>query len=306
MSKVLVTGGTGFIGSHLAEHLMSGGSMVTVLSSGDPHRIRGKDIRFIRGSVLDSELIDKEVKRTDVVYHLAAVASVSRVLADPVTAMNTNVLGTETVLRACAEHDKRVVFASSAEVYGYAERMAEDEDLVLGPVTPRWSYAAAKLAGEHFAMAYAAGGLHVSIVRYFNCYGPEDTLSVVSTFMQRALSGDPIILHDDGKQTRSFTYVSDIVRGTVRAAMPVAIGKTFNIGSDKETTIALLAQTISRMSDRGIHIKHESSRSAYGTAFQPIQRSVPDITLAQNVLDWKPLVNLEDGLRRTMAWWMHK
>jgi nucleoside-diphosphate-sugar epimerase len=316
--RVVVTGGAGYLGSHLVDWLVEEGHRVTVLddlSSGEAARLAARlrrgEIRMVTGSVLDAGLVDRECRDAATVFHLAAVVGVRRTLADPLTALHTNVTGTDNVLRACARHGCGVVLASSSEVYGRPRDLpvAETADRVLGPTTvPRWSYAAAKAVDEHLAFAYAARGLRVSVVRYFNSYGPRldrtGDASVLSVFLRRAFAGEPIPLHGDGQQTRCFTYVTDTVRGTVLAAsVPGAAGQVFNIGSDAETSIAELASmTVAAAGSRSA-IRRVSYEAAYGPGFEDVRRRVPDISHSREVLGWKPEVPLEEGLKRTVAWW---
>jgi UDP-glucose 4-epimerase len=316
--QVLVTGGAGYIGSHLVDRLLSGGHQVTVLdnlSTGTARRLdaqlTGGQVRLVRGSVLNRRLVSAEVAKASVVFHLAAAVGVRRVVSAPLPALQTNVTGTENILRACADHGSAFLLASSSEVYGKASSvpMSESGDRVLGPTTvPRWSYAAAKAVDEHLALAYAASGLPVTIVRYFNCYGPRldraGDASVVGVFLRRALAGEPLVLHGDGHQTRCFTYVSDTVEGTVLAAFePRAQGRVFNIGSDNETSIAGLAELIVAATGSRSAIQRARYDSVFGPGFEDVPRRVPDISQAREVLGWEPQIGLEEGIKRTIAWW---
>lgn len=317
--NVVVTGGAGYVGSHLVDALAEAGHRVTViddLSSGAAvnlaARLRAGDVRLARGSILDARLVDRELRTADMVFHLAAAVGVDRIVADPLGSLQTNVAGTETVLRACARHGCAVVLASSSEVYGKpsAVPMAESGDRVLGPTTvPRWSYAAAKALDEHLTFAYAARGLRAAVVRYFNSYGPRldraGDSSVVGVFLRRALADDPIPLHGDGQQTRCFTYVTDTVRGTLLAAAAAGGSgeQVFNIGSATETSVLELAEMIVAAVGSKSRIQHMSYESAYGPRFEDVPRRVPDIRRARDVLGWEPQVPLQEGLKRTIAWW---
>jgi UDP-glucose 4-epimerase len=316
--RVLVTGGAGYIGSHLVDRLLSDGHQVTVLdnlSTGTARRLDNQiasgQARLVRGSVLDWRLASAEVAKASLVFHLAAAVGVQRVVSDPLRALQTNVAGTENILRACADHGSAFVLASSSEVYGKAASvpMSESGDTVLGPTTvPRWSYAAAKAVDEHLALAYGGSGLRVSIVRYFNCYGPRldraGDASVIGVFLRRALAGEPLVLHGDGRQTRCFTYVSDTVEGTVLAAYePRAQGRVFNLGSCAETSIARLAELIVAATGSRSAIQRTQYETVFGPAFEDVRRRVPDITQAREVLGWEPQIGLEEGIKRTIAWW---
>jgi nucleoside-diphosphate-sugar epimerase len=312
--QVVVTGGAGYIGSRLVASLAAGGHQVCVLddlSTGRAARLAGQagPVRLVTGSILDADLVEREVKNAGTVFHLAAAVGVRRIIDDPLQSLRTNLAGTENVLRACAEHGCRVVLASSSEVYGKlaGPAMAEAGDRLLGPTTvPRWSYAAAKAVDEHLAFAYRGQGLRVSVVRYFNCYGPgldrTGDASVVAVFVRHALAGQPIPVHGDGRQTRCLTYVSDTVRGTLlAAAVPQAEGQVFNIGSTTETSIAGLAALIAGAAGTGAPV--ELTPYPYGARFEDVRRRVPDIRLARSVLGWEPRVSLPDGIQRTIAWW---
>jgi UDP-glucose 4-epimerase len=316
--NVVVTGGAGYIGSHLVDSLAEAGHRVTVidnLASGSTAnlaaRLRRGDIRLVTGSILDASLVEKEIKAADLVFHLAAAAGVGRIVAEPLSSLRTNVTGTQNVLAACARHDCGVVLASSSEVYGKqpAIPMTEHGDRVLGPTTvPRWSYAAAKATGEHLAFAYAGQGLRASAVRYFNSYGPrldkQGSASVLAVFLRRAFAGEPLTLHGDGRQTRCFTYISDTVRGTLlAAAVPAAQGRVFNIGSTAEISMAELAGLVVSLTGSRSPIVTTTYEAAYGSRFEDVRRRVPDIGLAREVLGWQPEVPLAEGLKRTVSWW---
>ena len=316
--NIVVTGGAGYLGSHLVDLLAEAGHRVTVidnLTSGSEAnlapRLRRGDIRLVTGSILDAGLIDREVGRADLVFHLAAAVGVGRIVADPLGSLRTNVAGTQQVLDACARHDCAVVLASSSEVYGKQPDlpMSEQGDRVLGPTTvPRWSYAAAKAVDEHLAFAYASQGLRASAVRYFNSYGPRldkrGSASVLAVFLRQALAGQPLTVHGDGRQSRCFTYVSDTVRGTLLAgAVPAARGQVFNLGSTAEISMAELASMVIAATGSRSPVVTTPYQAAYGSRFEDVRRRVPDIRLAREVLGWEPEVALTDGLKRTVSWW---
>ena len=314
--RVLVTGGAGYIGSHLVDALCDGGHEVRVvdnLSTGKvanlAHRLG--EIRFINGSILDAELIEREVQGVELVFHLAASVGVRHIVDDPLGSLLTNTRGTENVLAACHRYWRKVLIASTSEIYGKTAKvpMQEDDDRVLGPTTvQRWSYSTAKAYDEHLALAYAAHELPVVIVRYFNSYGPRlderGYGSVMANFLRQALSGEPLSVHGDGRQTRCFTYVDDTVRGTIMAAMtPEAEGLVINLGSTRETTIRELAEMIRDSVGSPSEIVARSYESYYGPGFEDTRRRVPEITRAQEILQWTPEVALEEGLARTIEWW---
>jgi len=232
------------------------------------------------------------------------------IVQNPLHAIQVNVEGTETVLRAAFRHWKKVVLASSSEVYGKATKapLREDDDRVLGPTTvSRWSYSSAKAIDEHFAWAYAARGLPVVILRFFNVYGPRihenGYGTVVARFIRQALNDEDLTVHGDGKQSRCFCYVDDLVAGILLAAeVPEAEGQVFNLGNDREITIRDLAHLIRELAGSRSRVTFVPYEDYYGQRFEDTPRRVPDLTKAQSVLGYRPQVSLEEGLRRTVAW----
>ena len=252
--RVLVTGGSGYIGSHLTDALIAAGHTVTVLDNLSTGKIENVDhlldhssFRLVCDTILNAPLVDQLVAEADVVYHLAAMVGVKYVVEDPLQSIVSNVRGTEVVLESTYRHWRRTVIVSSSEVYGKSEKapLSEDDDCLLGPTAVgRWSYSLSKALDEHLAFAYHRQGLPVSVVRYFNSYGPRldprGYGSVVARFINQALDGQTITVFDDGQQTRCFTYVRDAVEGTIRAAtVRGAAGQVFNIGSNREKILRL-------------------------------------------------------------------
>jgi len=315
--RVLVTGGAGYIGSHLVDALLKRGDEVLVvdnLSTGKIENIRHllghPAFQFINDSILNEALLERFVPAMDRIFHLAAAVGVRNVLQDPLAAINTNVRGTEVVLGLAFKYWKRLVLASTSEIYGKARHIPfrEDDDRVLGTTgVARWSYSMSKAIDEHFAFAYAAKGLPVAIVRYFNSYGPRlderGYGSVVANFIREALRGEPITVHGDGKQTRCFTYIDDTVAGTLLAAEAAgAVGEAFNIGSTRETSILDVAKTIQRLARSKSPIKLVAYASYYGEGFEDTRRRVPAVDKAKRLLGFVPKVDLETGLKKTIAW----
>jgi UDP-glucose 4-epimerase len=311
--RSLVTGGAGFIGSHLVDALVAEGADVTVLDNLTTGRAANVDpgARFVSGSILDADLVSKLVDAADEVFHLAAAVGVRHILDDPVGALRTNIHGTENVLEACVRSGTPVLIASTSEVYGKSPRVPwrEDDDRVLGATTvPRWTYATAKAVDEHLGVAYAEAGLPVSIVRYFNAYGPrldeKGYGSVVARFLGQALAGQPLTVHGDGTQTRCFTYVTDSVAGTLLAARRRGEhASIFNLGSEHETAVRDLASMIIEVTGSSSDVQLVSYQAAFGEHFEDAPRRRPDTTRARTVLGWQPTVELREGLDRTLAWW---
>ncbi|HHS97730.1 MAG TPA: NAD-dependent epimerase/dehydratase family protein [Chloroflexi bacterium] len=315
--RILVTGGAGFIGSNLVDALMAQGHEVTVLDNlsvgkirNIAHHLENERFHFVNDSILNLSTLERLIRQSDLIYHLAAVVGVKYVVEDPLNAIITNVRGTENVLELAFKYWVRTVIASSSEIYGKSTEvpLREDGDRLLGPTTvERWSYSDAKAIDEYFAFAYAKKGLPVTVVRYFNAYGPrldpKGYGSVVARFFTQALRGEPLTVYDDGNQTRCFTYVADTVEGTILAGtVREAAGNVFNIGSNRETSIKSLAQMIKRLTGSSSEIVFVPYASAYGPHFEETRRRVPDTTRAKEVLGFEAKTSLEEGLRRTLAW----
>ncbi len=314
---VLITGGAGYIGSHLADRLLADGHSVVALddlSTGRmeniAHHLGNPRFVWVQGDVRDAALVARLVGQCDVVFHLAAVVGVAHVIHDPLRCVQVNIGGTEAVLAAAFAHRRRVVFASSSEVYGKNDRVPfrEEDDRILGATwIPRWAYAVSKALDEHLCFAYADRGLEVSIVRYFNSYGPRmdgrGYGSVVARFISQALKGEPLTVYGDGQQTRCFTYVSDTVEGTLRAGTRTeALGQAFNIGSDREITIRSLAEMILALTGSPSRIVLVPYEQAYGGRFEEAPRRRPAVDKARRMLGFEATVSLEEGLRQTIRW----
>jgi UDP-glucose 4-epimerase len=315
--KVLITGGAGFIGSHLADGLLHEGAAVTVLDNlstgyrtNVEHNLGSARFHFVEGDILDKEVMEPLIQQHDLVCHLAAIVGVRRVLADPLQSIVQSIGGTEIVLALARRYDRRVLFASSSEVYGKSARIpfAEDDDRLLGSTRfARWSYATAKALDEHLCLAYYAQGLPVSIVRYFNAYGPrmdaKGYASDVATFIGQALADQPLTIHHDGQQTRCFTYVTDTVRGTILAATRhEALGEVFNIGSQREISVLELARLVRQLTGSATEPVFVPYSEAFGASFEAVPRRVPDTSKAARLLGFRAVVPLEQGLRETIAW----
>lgn len=315
--QVLVTGGAGYIGSHLVDVLIGQGHEVVVvddLSTGSraniQHLLEHERFRFVHDTILNQALMAELVAGAGQIYHLAAAVGVKHIVDDPLRGILVNVQGTEVVLAQAHKYGVRTVVASSSEVYGKNPDLpwAEESDSMLGSTAvSRWSYALSKALDEHVAFAYAQKGLAVSAVRYFNSYGPRLAPSgygsVVAKLIRQAQQGLPLTVYGSGEQTRCFTYVADTVRGTLLAGtVPEAVGKVFNIGSNHETRVLDLAGMIRDLVGSGSEIVQVPYREAYGEHFEDVPRRVPDVRRAAEILGFRAEVSLEEGLRRTIAW----
>jgi UDP-glucose 4-epimerase len=310
--KALITGGAGFIGSHLAERLLEDGHEVMVLdnlSTGSIDNIthlKGRSgFSYTIESVTNESLLAELIDRSDVVFHLAAAVGVKLIVEQPVHTIETNVHGTEVVLKHANKKKKLVFIASTSEVYGKSTDVPfrEAADLVLGPSAKhRWAYACSKLIDEFLALAYwKEKKLPVVIVRLFNTVGPRQTGQygmVVPTFVRQALAGQPITVFGDGTQQRSFTYVGDVVEALVRlAADKRAIGEVFNIGNMGEITIADLAARVKEMTGSCSPIHYIPYDQAYEEGFEDMPRRVPDISKIREFVGYEPKVQLDEILR---------
>jgi len=314
--KALVTGGAGFIGSYLTEELISRGHEVTVIDDLSTGRVENlaavaasPRLRTHWASVLEDERLQEFVDESDVVYHLAAAVGVRLIVDHPVDAIETNVFGTGRILRCVAKGQKKVVIASTSEVYGKNDRvpLREDDDGILGPTTTsRWSYACAKAVDEFLGLAYwQSKGVPVVILRYFNTIGPRQTGRygmVVPRFVQQALAGEPITVYGSGEQTRSFTDVSDTVRATVELSMHApAVGHVFNVGNGHEITINALAEQVKILAGSRSPIRRIPYEEAYQRGFEEPHRRVPDISKLYAAIGFVPKVELDTSLRRVIA-----
>jgi len=312
--KILITGGAGFLGSHLSDALLKNGDEVFALDTGKDykvaHNINNPKFHYIYDSVMNTEIVDSLVFKSDLVYHMAAVVGVEHYVGDPYHVLNININGTQNVLRSALKFNKKVVFSSTSEVYGRSADIPfrEDGDRLLGSTKiDRWCYSTSKAVGEHFCFAYHKMGLPVVVVRYFNVYGPRldalDKGRVVTIFLGQILRGEDVSIIGDGRQTRCFTYVSDAIRATVEAGVnPRAVGDIINIGNPKETPIRELAECMIRVSRGTSKLKFVSMESIYGKSYEDISRRVPDISKMEKLLKVVPEVNLEEGMKKTVEW----
>ncbi|MBM3189475.1 MAG: NAD-dependent epimerase/dehydratase family protein, partial [Chloroflexi bacterium] len=314
--KALITGGCGFIGSHLAEALLARGDEVTVvddLSTGRFENIEGlvgrPGFRFAIETIQNEAVMDRLISECDIIYHLAAAVGVELIVKEPVRVIETNIKGCEAILRIGARYRKKVMLASTSEVYGKSEAVPfrEDADRVLGSTTrSRWSYACSKAMDEFLALAYAKQlSLPVVIMRFFNTVGPRQTGRygmVVPRFVQQALRNEPLTVYGDGQQSRCFTYVDDVVRAIIGLAdEPKAVGQVYNIGGTQEVTIEELAARTIALSGSASPIVHIPYSQAYEEGFEDMRRRVPDITKIKEAIGWEPQVDLDGILTRVIA-----
>lgn len=316
--RVLVTGGAGFIGSHLVESLLARGDEVWVLDNLSTGRLSNLSahekhprLHFIEGTVCDPDIVFPIVERVDRIFHLAASVGVRLVVGRPLDSILNNVRGAEVILEAAlAAGGKRVILFSSSEVYGKGNGrpLREADDTVIGPSTvTRWGYAAGKLVDEFLAIAYhGEHGLPVTVVRCFNTCGPRqvsDYGMVIPRFVEQALAGEPITVYGDGSQTRCFSYVGDVVRGVLLLAdCREACGEVFNIGTDEEVTVLELAERVRLMSGSSSRIELVPYGEAYPQGFQDVPRRVPDLTKISCRVGYRAEVDLETLLERTIEY----
>lgn len=309
MARVLVTGGSGFVGSHLVEHLVSAGDLVTVFDLAPGLVEKSESVRFVLGDVRDESALARAFSPgIDIVYHLSAVVGVDRYLAVPADVVEVNLFGTRNLLRQAKAAQAKIVVASTSEVYGKnpATPWQENSDRVLGSTSvDRWSYSTSKALAEHLTFAYIRQyGLRASIVRYFNVFGPRQRPAyVVSRSVHRALRGLAPEVYDGGGQTRCFTYVDDAVRGTVLAGnSPKSDGECFNIGSGRETTVAEVVSAICDLSQVPVPAVPFDTAAQFGARYQDIVRRVPDTSKAREILGWECATSLRSGLQQTIEW----
>jgi UDP-glucose 4-epimerase len=304
--RAFITGGAGFIGSHLADALIARGDTVTILdnlSTGSRTNIahlEGK-ITIHEGDIRDKELVDKLVSESDTVFHMAAALGVKNIMEHTIESIDRNFSGSEVVLNAATKHDKRLIIASTSEIYGKNpnQPLNEESDRVVGaPQKIRWTYSDAKALEEAVAHTlHKTHGLKVTTVRFFNTVGPRQTGQygmVVPRFIQAALKNEDIVIYDDGSQSRVFCHVEDAVRAVISLIdSDSTIGDYFNVGGTGETTIKQLAEKIIERTQSTSTIKNISYTDAYPAGFEDMQRRVPDITKIKNIIGWQPTHSLD-------------
>ncbi len=317
MPRCLVTGGAGFIGSHLTERLLADGHQVTILdnlSTGRADNLAHLEghpgLKIRQGSITDPGLLAEMTADSDMIYHLAAAVGVKLVADDPVRTIETNIYPTERLLQLAAQRRQPLFLASTSEVYGKntKDRWSEDDDLLLGPtVKPRWAYGCSKAIDEFLALAYHRRyGLPVVIGRFFNVVGPRQVGHygmVIPRFVEKALKGESPVVYDDGTQERCFAHVREVVDCVVGLMeTPAAAGNVFNIGSDAAISIRALAQEIINRVQPGLAIQYLPYHAEYGADFEDVRRRVPDIGKLERTLGRKPRLTLGEILDDVIAW----
>jgi UDP-glucose 4-epimerase len=316
--KYLITGGCGFIGSHLSERLIRDGHDVVALddlSTGRYDNVARLDgnakFQMLIGSVLDSSLVEDLVRQCDAVFHLASAVGVRLIMERPVQTIETIFQGTDVVLRFASRYRKPTLITSTSEVYGKSTDIPfhEDGDRLEGPTNMhRWAYACAKSLDEFLALAHwKQSRLPVVVTRLFNTVGPRQTGQygmVVPNFVQKALADEPIVVHGDGKQSRCFAHVLDVVEGLI-GLLPqrAAHGEVVNLGSNEEVSILELAERVRRATDSKSEIRHVPYADVYGDGFEDMRRRVPSIEKAKRILGWSPRKSLDDVLRDVISYY---
>ena len=310
--KALITGGAGFIGSHLADALLGRGDSVILLdnlSTGRyeniEHLLGRQDSEFVLGSILNADLVDDLVARCDTVFHLAAAVGVQLIVERPLESLATNIRGSEIVFEKAHKHGTRVLVTSTSEIYGKntSDRLSEEDDRILGsPLKSRWSYSEAKAIEEILAYTYwRQKGLSTYIVRLFNTVGPRQTGHygmVIPRFVNQAIKGEPLTVYGDGRQTRCFCFVGDAVGGLVAIAdHPEASGRAYNIGGTEEVSMEELARRVIAIAGSDSKIRYVPYDEAYEEGFEDMQRRVPDTTRARELVGFEPTVALDEIIR---------
>jgi nucleoside-diphosphate-sugar epimerase len=315
VQRVLITGGAGFIGSHLSESLLTEGKEVFViddLSTGSlsniAHLQDNPKFHFTKGSILNSADLEPLVDQVNFIYHFAAAVGVELVVRSPVFTIENNIRGTENVLTAAAKRKTGLLLTSTSEVYGKSEHdsFREDDDLLIGPPTfGRWSYACSKLLDEFLALAYwSEKKMPVFVVRLFNTVGQRQTGRygmVVPRFVQAALRDEPIAIHGDGKQTRCFCHVTDVVRALAALPnQPRAVGQVYNIGSTEEVSIIELARRVKQLTESRSDLRLIPYDQAYAKGFEDMRRRVPSVDKIYQLMGWRPTKSLDEILKLTI------
>lgn len=306
MTRYLVTGGAGFIGSHLCDALVKRGDFVTVIDNfSTGNNQLPSEIEFFKGSIFDQDLMNNLISKSDHILHLAAAVGVFNIVNKPLDSLMTNIKGTELILELCDKYKKPILITSTSEVYGKNDYvpLSEDSDRVLGsPLLSRWSYSEAKAVDESMAYFYhQEKGLEVRIVRLFNTVGPRQVGHygmVVPRFINAALKNKPLSVYGSGDQIRCFCHVTDAVRALLLIVdSDKSIGQVFNVGNNQQISIMDLAKKVIKVTNSNSEIEIISYEKAYPSGFEDMQRRVPNISKIKNVLGWQPEINLEQIIK---------
>jgi len=315
-SKVLITGGAGFIGSHLAVRLLSEGYSVIIFDQLPREKAHNLDdiidsphLIYYQGDIKNisdvSSVVNEEL---DLIFHFSAIVGIKKYLADPFEVIDVNITGTKNVLESSLKYNTRVIFSSTSEIYGKNPKVpwSEEDDRVLGPTAiDRWSYSSSKSAAEHLVLALnKEKGLPASIVRYFNVYGPkQNPIFVISKNIHRALNGKAPELYDDGTQTRCFTFIEDAITATTRIAKHAeSAGQVYNIGSTQETQIKEVINIIYNLTDCQLKPQKINTLENYGKKYEDIKRRIPEVAKIEKAIGWKAVTPLKDGISKTIDW----
>lgn len=315
--NILVTGGAGFIGSHIAEALLKRGDKVTIiddLSTGKfsniAHLVDNKNFNYKIDTIMDIKVMDELISKSNIVYHFAAAVGVQFIIDNPLRALEVNIRGSDILLELANKHKKKVVLASTSEIYGKSNEVPfkENADRLLGSTTiSRWGYSTGKAVDEFLALAYhREKKLPVVIARLFNTVGPRQSAQygmVIPRFVKQALLEHPLYVYGDGQQSRCFSYVDDIVRGVIGLAdLKEAEGEIFNVGNDEEITILELAEKIKALVNSSSPIELVPYEKAYEQGFEDMRRRMPDLTKIKSYINYEPRVKLDEILQRVIEY----
>jgi UDP-glucose 4-epimerase len=312
----MVTGGSGFIGSHLVDKLLDAGHEVHVFDSVPFDAAKNLELakkhhglHYVQGDIRDKDVLWRFWQsQASAIYHLASVVGIKHYISDPLKLIDISVVGTKQLLEIAREHGTKVIFSSTSEIFGKNPAVPWDEtgDRVLGSTSvDRWSYSSSKAVCEHMLYGiHRQCGLPFSIVRFFNAYGPrQNSYFVVSQSVYKVLRNEQPLLYDDGGMTRCFTYIDDIVRGLLEVATnSKAVGQDFNLGNSVEVSMKHVIETILRVAGSGIGYKVFNTEKEYGSKYEDIPRRVPKVEKAAKLLGWRASIQLEEGVRRTIDW----
>lgn len=315
--KILVTGGTNFIGSHLIDKLLNKGAIVTAIDNIDEnkalnirHNLANERFKYCKGNIMNKSLIEGIIKESEIIFHFAPVIGIYLFANQPLREFEINIKATKILLDFALKYGSKVVLASDSEVYGKNPKVpwSEEDDRVLGStIYDRWIYATSKAVEEHLCFSYFSNGLSGLIFRLFNPFGPrldeQGRGRVISIFTEQALAGEPITVIDDGSQTRCFTYIDDIVNGVLAGTeKKEAEGKIFNLGAQQEISMLKLAKMIKEYTDSSSEIKFVNAEIVYGKKYEDLKRRVPDVTKAKNIFGFEVTTSFETGLKKTIDW----